>query len=148
MAIYRRSSRRPLILVAVIAAVAGLVIGAGAGRVTAPGLASQIRDARAEAGPILTWLEVVRTEYPKLLAATAGSDPGGAEGAISRARSTFADHEATWALIDPAGTTALGSALDALGTQIARHAPEADVDAAIDAAVAAGNRIAGAAPAG
>jgi hypothetical protein len=143
MAIYRRSSRRPLVLVAVIAAVAGLVLGYVGGRATAPDLASQVQAARADAVPLLASLEVIRTEYPKLLNAVAGADPGGAESALARARSSFAARQATWALIDPAGTTALGTALDALGTQITQRAPEAAVDAAIDTATAAAHRIAG-----
>lgn len=143
MAIYRRSGRRPLALVAVIAAVVGLALGFAAGRTTAPDLASQVRAVRADAAPILTSLEVIRTEYPKLLATTAGSDPGGAEGALARARAAFGAHQATWALLDPAGTSALGAALDALGGQIDQRAPQATVDQAIDAAVTAANRIAG-----
>jgi hypothetical protein len=143
MAIYRRSSRRPLVIVAVIAAVAGLVVGFAAGRATAPDLASQVRAARGQVAPILTALEVIRTEYPKLLNAAAGSDPGGAESALARARSTFTANEATWSVIDPQATTALRPALDALAATITRRAPEADVDAALGAASAAAARIAG-----
>jgi hypothetical protein len=148
MAIYRRSSRRPLVIVGVIAAVAGLVLGYLGGRATAPDLASQVRAARAQAAPIVTSLEVIRTEYPKLLNATAGSDPGGAESALARARSTFTAQSATWTLIDPEATAGLGSALDALGAKITARAAEAEVDSAIDTAAAAANRLAGtAAPA-
>jgi hypothetical protein len=146
MAIYRRSSRRPLVIVGVIAAVAGLVVGYLGGRATAPDLGSQIRAARAQVAPIVTSLEVIRTEYPKLLNATAGSDPGGAESALARARSTFTAQSVTWSLIDPTGTTALGTALDALAAKITQRAPDADVDAAIDTAAAAANRIASTAP--
>src|SRR5438093_32003 len=142
MAIYRRSSRRPLAVTAVAAALAGLVIGFVGGRATAPDLAAQVRDARSQVAPIVTALEVVRTEYPKLLAAGGGGDPGGAEAALARARSTFAAHAPTWSLLDPGSTTALGNALNDLGAVVARRAPEADVGSSIDAALEAANRLA------
>lgn len=143
MAIYRRSSRRPLVIAAVLAAIAGLVLGFVAGRATAPDLAAQVREIRAQAAPILTSLEVVRTEYPKLLAATPGSDPGGAESALTRARTTLAAVRPQLVVIDPAATADLQSAIDNLSALVTGRASQPDVEAAIDAAEAIARRLAG-----
>jgi hypothetical protein len=145
MAIYRRSSRRPLVITAVAVGVVALIVGFAAGRATAPDLASQVKAARAQVQPISTSLEVIRTEYPKLLAAAAGADAGGAPDAISRARTTFTANQPTWSLVDPSMTAALGADLTALANLITQKAPEADVDAALDAAEADANKLAGAA---
>jgi hypothetical protein len=142
MAIYRRSSRRPFVVTAVVAALAGLIIGVAAGRGTAPDLAAQVSEARAQVAPIVTSLEVLRTEYPKLLNAAAGGDPGGAESALARARSTFASHAASWSLLDPATTTALDKALNDLAALLTGRAPEAEVGSAVDTALAAANKLA------
>ena len=142
MAIYRRSSRRPLIVIALIAAAAGLTVGLVVGRATAPDLASQMQAVRGDAAPISAALEVVRTEYPKLLAATAASDPGGSEQALARAKATLAAHADEFRLIDATGTAALQNALDHLSTLIAARAAAADVSAAVDDAEAALTRLA------
>jgi hypothetical protein len=142
MAIYRRSSRRPLIIVAVVAAVVGLALGFVLGGATAPGLASQISAARADATPIVTALEVARDEYPKLLAASAGQDAGGAPSAIARARAAFTAHSTTWAIIDPATTAALGDTLTKLDGLVAQKAPNDQVEAAVDAAQTLAQKLA------
>jgi hypothetical protein len=96
--------------------------------------------------PISTSLEVIRTEYPKLLAAAAGADAGGAPDAIGRARSTFTANQPTWSLVDPTTTAALGADLTSVANLITQRASEDDVNAALDAAEADANKLAGAAP--
>jgi hypothetical protein len=145
MAIYRRSSRRPLVITAVVVGVVAVIVGFAVGRATAPDLTSQIRAARAQVQPISTSLEVIRTEYPKLLAAAAGTDAGGAPDAIARARTTFTTNQPTWSPVDPATTAALGADLTALANLITQRASEDDVDSALDAAEADANKLAGAA---
>src|SRR6188474_1730095 len=125
MAIYRRSSRRPLVVVGVVAAIVGLAAGFGLGRLTAPDLASQVAATRAEVTPIVTALEVLRDEYPKLVAATAGSDPGGAEAALTRASTTLASRAAILRTLDPEATSALDEALGRLSRLVADRAPDA-----------------------
>jgi hypothetical protein len=144
MAIYRRASRRPLAIAAIIAATAGLAIGFALGRSTAPDLASQVHAARAEVSPIVTALEVVRDEYPKLLAASAGSDPGGAEAALVRATTALASRAVVLRTLEPVATAALEAAMARLSQLIAERAPESQVRAALDEAQAAAARLAGA----
>ena len=130
MAIYRAESGRRIAFVAVGAAVAGLVLGAVLGRLTAPGLGAQLDDVRTQAAPIASSLEVIRPEYPKLLAA--GGDPGGAESAMARIESTFAAVKPALDVIDPAGTTALGQSIAAMRAALDARVPEADLGAAAD----------------
>lgn len=131
MAIYRADRGSRVAIVGVAALVAGLVIGALGGRITAPGLEDQLGEVRTNAAPITSALEVIRVEYPKLLAGAA--DPGGATSAVARIRTTFAAVRPQLATLDRRGTEALSGAIDALDAKVAARAPVAEVIAAADA---------------
>jgi len=124
-------------------AIVGLLVGVGLGRLAAPDFASQISAARGDAAPIVTALEVMRDEYPKLLGASAGGDPGGAEAALKRASELLVAHEASWLLIDPDASARLADALGTLSALVARRAPDAEVQVAIDAAQSVARSISG-----
>jgi hypothetical protein len=132
MAIYRAQGGRRTALLATAALIAGLVAGLAIGRALAPGLEAQLVELRTKAAPIASSLEVVRTEYPKLLAG--GADPGGAEAAMARARTTFAEVRTSFGALDRVATAELSGALDTLGGLIEARAPEAEVAGAIDTA--------------
>jgi len=135
VAIYRAESGRRIALIAGVAAIVALVFGLVLGRMTAPGLGAQLDEARAAAAPIRSALEVVRTEYSKLLAG--GADPGGAPAAMDKIDVVYATVAPSLALIDAAASVALGKDLEDLRSAMKARAPEADVDAAIVAALAA-----------
>jgi hypothetical protein len=130
MAIYRTNRDRRLGIVGVVALVVGVVGGLAVGRLTAPGLTDQLAALRTQAAPITTSLEVVRSEYPKLLAG--GADAGGSVGALARVRSTYDLVLPTLTTLDPAGTGGATAALEALEAGVASKASEADIDARID----------------
>jgi hypothetical protein len=130
MAIYRTNSNRRLAMACVGALLVGIVIGIVIGRWSAPGLATQLADLRASAAPITTSLEVVRSEYPKLLAA--GADPGGASGALARVRTTFDSIRPSLDALSAAGAEAASNDLEALEAGVAAREPEADVGGRID----------------
>ena len=114
MAIYRAESSRRVALMIGVGVVVGLVLGAALGRVTAPSLSDQMADIRTQAAPIASSLEVIRAEYPKFLAGGAGgTDPGGAEGAMTKL-------EATYKAVAPALETVDRTAADALGTSVSK----------------------------
>jgi hypothetical protein len=135
VAIYRAESGRRIALIASVTAIVGLVLGLALGRLTAPGLGAQLDEARTAAVPIRSSLEVVRTEYSKVLAG--GADPGGAPAAMDRIDAVYATAAPSLALIDAAAAAALGKGLADLRSAMEARAPEADVDAAIVAALAA-----------
>jgi hypothetical protein len=130
MAIYRAESGRRVVLIAGAAAIAGLVLGLLIGRITAPGLGAQLDDVRAQAAPIASSLEVIRTEYPKLLAG--GADPGGAEAAMARIETTYATVKPSLEAISPGGSAALGDAIAALRGAVNARVPETDVGSKLD----------------
>ena len=109
----------------VSAAIAGLVLGLLIGRATAPGLGAQLDDARARAAPIASSLEVIRTEYPKLVAG--GADPGGAELAMARIESAYAAVKPSLDAIDTTGSAALGDSIGQLRSGLTARVPEADL---------------------
>jgi hypothetical protein len=135
MAIYRAESTRRLALIAIVGLVVGLVGGFLLGRALAPDLAAQIDAVRVQAAPIHSTVEVLRIEYPKLLAQ--GEDPGGAEAAMARMVATLDEVQPTLATLNLAGTNALVDAVDDLGALIGARAPEAEVEAALAAVDAA-----------
>jgi hypothetical protein len=135
VAIYRAERGRRIALAAGVAAIVGLVFGLVLGRMTAPDLGARLNEARAAAAPIRSSLEVVRTEYSKLLAG--GADPGGAPAAMDKIDAVYATAAPSLALIDAAASAALGKGLEDLRSAMKARAPEADVDAAIVAAEAA-----------
>ena len=130
MALYRAESGRRIALVGVGAAIAGLAFGLLIGRITAPGLGAQLDDVRAKAAPLSSSLEVIRTEYPKLIAGS--GDAGGATAAMSRIESTFAAVEPSLQIIDASGTAALGEAIAALRRAVDARVAEAEVGTRLD----------------
>jgi hypothetical protein len=139
VAIYRPSSRRPLVLAGVGGLVAGLVLGFFLGRSSAPDLAAQLAAARAEVRPILASLDVVRIEYQSLLD---GGDSG-SEGALARARDALDAGRATFDVLDRAAAASLDSALDGVAAAVEGRVPLADLEAAVSDAEAAAARLAG-----
>jgi hypothetical protein len=135
MAIYRANSERRLVLLVLVALGIGLVGGVLVGRATAPGLVDQLATVRAQAAPIASSLEVLRSEYPKLL--EGGADPGGATGALAKVRTTFDALAPTLVIIDSGGTATATAALEALEAGVAAKEPETDVTERIDAFAAA-----------
>ena len=133
MAIYRAESGRRILIVAFVALVAGLVIGCGIGRATAPTAASQVADLRTQVAPIRSSLDVIRTEYPKLL--TNASDPGGAPAAMARIRTTFDAVSPTLTTLDPAGTAKLDAAITSLANAIEARMKMEDIEALISGVI-------------
>jgi hypothetical protein len=135
VAIYRAESGRRVAIVAIVALVGGLILGLAIGRVMSPTLASQVTDLRTQAAPIRSAAEIVRTEYPKLVAG--GADTGGAAAAMARIKTTFDSIAPSLTALDAAGTDDLRAAIEALDSAIKAKAPEADVASGVDAMLAA-----------
>jgi hypothetical protein len=131
VAIYRAEGGRRMALLAGLAAIVGLVLGLVLGRTTAPGLGAQLDDLRRQSAPISSSLEVIRTEYPKLLAG--GGDPGGAEAAMAKVETTFAAIEPSVGAIDSAGTTRLGEAITQLRDAMTARVPDEELTSLLDA---------------
>lgn len=131
MAIYRADRGRRVVIAAAVAFVAGLVLGGVGGRLTSPGLADHVDAIRTQVAPIVSSLDVIRLEYPKLLAG--GEDGGGAEAAAIRIRETFEAARPTLEILNPAGSDALDASIAALVAAIDARAPDAEIGAVIDA---------------
>lgn len=129
MAIYRAESNRRVVVIALVAVVIGLVVGLALGRLTAPGLGAQLDDVRSQVAPIRSSLEVVSSEYPKLLAG--GSDPGGTMSALAKIEATYTAAQPTLAILNSKESATLNGTILALRTAIEGKATQADVDAAI-----------------
>jgi hypothetical protein len=144
MAIYRPASRRPMLIAAAIALVAGVVLGVLIGRASAPGTAAAIDGLREHVASVSSLLEVVRTEYPKALEAPgagAAADPGGAQHAAQQA---IDELDAAWpdlALIDSPSTNAARQALYDLDSLILARAPIDDIEAAVERVLAALDQV-------
>ena len=135
MAVYRADRSRRVVGIGIVALVAGMSGGVVVGRLTAPDLPSQLAELRQAAAPIGSAAEVVRVEYPKLLAG--GADPGGAEGAVARMRATLADVHVSLGALDDAGTDDLAGSVDRLAALVADRAPAPQVNEAVDGVEAA-----------
>ena len=129
MAIYRAESNRRVVMIALVAVVVGLVVGLAIGRLTAPGLGAQIDDLRTQVAPIRSSLEVVSSEYPKLLAG--GTDPGGTMAALAKIEATYAAAQPTLAVLNSKESATLNGTIMELRTTVEGKATQADVDAAI-----------------
>ena len=134
MAIYRAESSRRIALVGgvavVVGLVVGLVVGIGIGRMTAPGLGAQVDDLVAQVAPIRSSLEVVRTEYPKLLAG--GADAGGAAATMTKISTTWAAAKPAVTRFDPSGAEDLAASIDDLKAAIEAKDPQDEVEDALD----------------
>lgn len=129
MAIYVPASRRrrTTIAIAVLCAVAGLVLGAVAGRATSPSLADRVRDVQEQARQTTSQLRVVALHED----ASTGAEAN--ELALRRAHDELVDALADAPWIDTSTGKALVADLDALDTRSSASAIERvakEIDAA------------------
>jgi hypothetical protein len=130
MSLYRQSrGARPLLIavVAGLALLAGVALGFGLGRGTAPepsaqDVAAQLRD---ELRPIAGGLQLLPTEYPQALAG--GGESAAVEGGLARIRSALAAAAPDLRALDPDGERALATRFAELEQAIEARAPSAHV---------------------
>jgi hypothetical protein len=130
MAIYRPAGRRPIVLAALGALAVGVVVGAIAGRISAPDTGAALSALAERTAAIDTTLTVVRFEYPKLV--NGSDDPGASESGVQRALAEFEAIAPDLALIDASATESARGALLGLRQLIVDRQPIEVVQAAAD----------------
>ncbi len=146
MALYLPAStrRRRLVLVAVAAAVVGLLLGWAVGRLTAPTVGDRVSSVRAEARRLDARLASLPLEYDKALAG--GTDLAGAGGPVATLDGIAADtvalaRRAEWLGADQ--RDAVEAAVTAAHDQAASRVPSGQFGAAIAAATSSVDRTFG-----
>lgn len=128
MSLYRQAGRsgRGLVIVGLVALVAGLGVGFGAGRATAekPTLQDRVAELQAETGPAADALELVAIHYESARA--------GADAQLERARAAFEDVEPQLRLLSPADTAEAAEAIRRLEGLVRASAPAAEVERAAE----------------
>ncbi|HKG38034.1 MAG TPA: hypothetical protein VKB25_03520 [Conexibacter sp.] len=130
MSLYRQPSRTRPLLIAAIAAVAllaGLAIGFGLGRSSAPKPSAQdvVAELRDGLRPLAAGLQLLPTEYPQ--AREGGGESAAVDGDLARIRAALAATAPDLRVLDPTGARALAARVTALEQAIDDTAPSARV---------------------
>jgi hypothetical protein len=138
LAIYVPDStrRRRLVVIAVACLVAGLVVGALAGRATAPGVDDAVARAKDHAEAAVTALQRLPIEYEQALAGE-GEDTATITSAVDSARDDFDAAYEEIDLLGPSAREGVDGYLDQLGQAVADTAPLEEFQAVLGDAVAA-----------
>jgi hypothetical protein len=127
MSLYREAGRRsPARMAATFAGVlvAGLLIGFGIGRATAPDptAADVVAQLRTDLRPVANGLEILPTEYPQ-----GGRESAGVQAGLDRIDRAMRTAAGDLRVLDPEGTDELQRALSAVRGAVDAKAPPADV---------------------
>jgi hypothetical protein len=138
VAIYVSSGarRRRLIIIAAVALVAGLALGFGLGRATAPDLNDAINDARSHATEAATTLQRLPIEYQQAVAGRGGESSTTITDAVTRARTELARavDRATW--LGTGADDAANKSIDDVEGAVKAKAPLATFEDEVAGAVA------------
>ena len=138
MAIYVSSGarRRRLILIAAAGLVAGLAVGFGLGRATAPDLDDAINNARGHATEAATTLQRLPIEYQQAVAGRGGESSTTITDAVTRARAELARavDRATW--LGTGADDAANKSIDEVERAVKAKASLATFEDAVSRAVA------------
>lgn len=126
--------RRKLIVAAVVGVVVGLIVGIGIGRASAPSLSDKVSSAQTAARTLAARLQTVPLEYEKSLSGTAGAADIPATIATIEAAVPDAVDKAPWLGSEDQKT--IVADIEAVVTATKARRPAADVQKAIDTAVA------------
>jgi hypothetical protein len=144
VSLYRQAGRANARSV-VVAAVAALLLGFGAGYLVrggeeSPSLRAAVSDVRDRLRPVRAGLDLVTVEYPQAVRGgrvIARTEYAAAQADVARARKGFAATRADLAVLDPQRTREAAAALDRLAGLVDRRAPAPQVAAAARTAEAA-----------
>jgi hypothetical protein len=130
MSLYRQPSRtRPLLMaaIAVVVLLAGVAIGFGLGRSTAPDPSARdvVAELHERLQPLAGGLQLLPTEYPQ--AVEGGGESAAVTGAFARIRAALTDTAPDLRALDPDGARTLVDRVAALERAIDEQAPAGEV---------------------
>lgn len=124
--------RRNAVVIGVVAALLGIVVGVVIGRTSVTGYATQVRSHQDAARTIVARLDALPIEYEQALSGTGDTGDAGVSGSIAAIRADVAAEMVAARFIGPAVTTEVEAAVDAVGAAATARQPLPAFQAAVD----------------